>query len=196
MIKRPTLFLCLIFFLCLSSYAQVQVPFTPRYSESITGDVTMIANNMLSRHPTNDYNGGENNHVFDDNVYVDIDTDDTTFNSSSATFTNPNVNVECLSIYKAFLYWAAADQELENGEDSQPNWDFDEFTEGAIHILVTNLISVLKILQLPFRLYQMFMDNIKLQTLKQKQVILQVTTEIIPEFLEDGKLFLFMKVQS
>ncbi len=106
--------------------AQVQTPFTPRFSEAVKGEVTIIANNMISRTPTSSYNGNDSNHNFNDNVYVDIDNDNTTFNSSSANFTNPDLSVQCISIYKAFLYWAAADKEQDNGDDNQPNWNYDD----------------------------------------------------------------------
>ncbi len=117
---------CLALLLNYYAEAQVQTPFTPRYSEAVKGEFTIIANNMISRTPANDYNGNDDNHDFNDNVYVDIDTDNSTFNSSSANFSNPDVNIQCISIYKAFLYWAAADKEQDNGDDNQPNWNFDD----------------------------------------------------------------------
>ena len=123
--KRPTLFLCLTVLLCASSFAQVQVEFSPRFSESVNGDFTIIANNTLSRHPSNDYNGNENNNN-DASVYVDIDSDPTTFNSSNATFTNPDTTTGCISVINAFLYWAAADKEQDDGSDNQPGWNFDD----------------------------------------------------------------------
>ena len=111
--------------LCATSYAQVQTTFTPRYTESIRGDMTTIGNTTISRHPTNDYHGQDGNHDFNNNVYVDIDTDNTTFNSSSANFTNPDPNLNCLAIRKVYLYWAASDKET-LGQDNQPNWNFND----------------------------------------------------------------------
>ena len=99
--------------------AQVLDTFTSRFNETVKGDVTMIANNMISRTATENYNGSAGNHNFANNVYVDIDgvfdanndNIDDTFNSSSANLTNPQSELSCLSIYKAYLYWAAADRE-------------------------------------------------------------------------------------
>jgi len=124
--KLNNLLFFIIVFGCFNLNAQVQEPFVPRYTESLKGDVTMIANNVLSRDDNNPYNGNNGNHDYSNNEYVDIDNDGSTFNSSSADFLNPNPNVNCITIYRAFLYWAAADKEKDNGDDNQPNWNFDD----------------------------------------------------------------------
>ncbi|MEQ3664313.1 Ig-like domain-containing protein, partial [Olleya sp.] len=111
-----------------SLQAQVKKVFTPRYSASINGDVKMVGNNMLSRTTTGSYNGEQDNHDFVDNVYVDIDSDASTFNSSSANLTNPYPNDSCLVIDKVLLYWAAADKGIDVAgieTENQPNWNYN-----------------------------------------------------------------------
>ncbi|MFE8424890.1 hypothetical protein ABHQ57_12635, partial [Tenacibaculum sp. ZH5_bin.1] len=105
--------------------AQIKKGFQPRFSEAVKGNVTLIANNVLSRNKTTSYIGSDGNHDFSNNVFVDIDSDASTFNSSSANLSNPEPTVSCLSIKKAYLYWAAADKEEDNSSD-EPNWDYNK----------------------------------------------------------------------
>ncbi|SDH46823.1 HYR-like domain-containing protein, partial [Winogradskyella thalassocola] len=114
--------------LSFASYAQVKETFSPRFNQTVKGDITIIANNMISRTSTGDYTGNSGNHSYSNNVYVDIDSDNTTFNSSSANFSNPDPSQSCLSIRKAYLYWAAADKEPNNNlnSENQPNWNYND----------------------------------------------------------------------
>ncbi|WP_460218750.1 HYR-like domain-containing protein [Psychroserpens sp. MEBiC05023] len=128
----------LVFITMLGCFVNAQVldPFTPRFNQTLNGDYTMIANNMLSRTATQNYNGSEGNHNFSNNVYVDIDgvydanndSVDDTFNSSSANYTNPQPQLACLTTYRAYLYWAAADREptTDPNSENQPNWNYND----------------------------------------------------------------------
>ncbi|MGB6267927.1 MAG: hypothetical protein WBF67_02875 [Olleya sp.] len=126
---KQKLLLVILLLIGFSIQAQVKKSFTPRYNSTITGEVTMVGNNMLSRTATTNYNGEQDNHDFVDNVYVDIDADNTTFNSSSANLVNPKPGDPCLEIDKVLLYWAAADKGSENNgveADNQPSWNFND----------------------------------------------------------------------
>jgi gliding motility-associated-like protein len=119
-----------VLIVCSGFFASAQVldAFEPRLNETVKGDVCMIANNVLSRTATTDYNGVDGNHDFTNNVFVDIDNDDTTFNSSSANLINPEPQLACLSMYKVYIYWAAADREPTNDvtSENQPNWNYND----------------------------------------------------------------------
>jgi large repetitive protein len=111
-IKAIVLFNCLFLF-NLIAQAQVAVPFTVRYENNLKGDMTLIANSIVNRQtstegPNVPYNTLGNTSQYNDNfnmLYVDIDSDTSTFSSSSAVLTLPNGG--CNKIVYAGLYWSA-----------------------------------------------------------------------------------------
>ncbi|WP_136480940.1 T9SS type B sorting domain-containing protein [Cognatitamlana onchidii] len=108
--KKPTCtnYLFAIALICLSMqlFSQNLVPFSPRYDRAIKGDILQIGNSNVGLHPTDPYNGTNTNDVLDAAVFVDIDGDPSTFNSSSADLEVPN-DVNCYRIVYAGLYWSA-----------------------------------------------------------------------------------------
>ena len=93
-----------LLFLGLTSFAQNYEPFSPRFDQDLKGDIILIGNNILGP----DNNAFNNNSVYNHNVdmtYIDIDSDNTTFSSSSADLEIPNPN--CYRIIYAGLYWGA-----------------------------------------------------------------------------------------
>ncbi|UUC44502.1 HYR-like domain-containing protein [Flavobacterium cerinum] len=116
-ISAPTSKLVLTLLLALSAtgmFSQVRVPFTQRTSQytptkkiyNIQGDFTMIGNTNLTLVNYGDNTNNSNN----DMQYVDVDSDNNTFNSSSATlnFSTENGAVpNCSKIIYAGLYWSA-----------------------------------------------------------------------------------------
>ncbi|WP_111307194.1 gliding motility-associated C-terminal domain-containing protein [Confluentibacter sediminis] len=108
---RLVLLAVLILTCTFKSYGQVRVPFTPRTSITtpsstvyhVKGDFTMIGNTNLTLETYSDEGTNESNME-----YVDVDDDDTTLNSSSATLTLSNEDgaiPECSNIIYAGLYW-------------------------------------------------------------------------------------------
>ncbi|WP_111307556.1 T9SS type B sorting domain-containing protein [Confluentibacter sediminis] len=116
--KKPThfkiVFAILMLFLSIQSFAQNLVPFVTRYDEAIKGDMLLIGNSNLSVHPTDPYNYTGTNSSYNNEgsnnknrmVYVDIDGDNATFNSSSADLDVPNT-ASCYQIVYAGLYWSS-----------------------------------------------------------------------------------------
>ncbi len=96
----------LFFVLVLTAFighSQTSVPFAKRYeTQGINGDLTIIGNSILGETVDTPYNGDTQNN-FIDMVFIDIDNDASTFNSSSATF---NTN-RCNRVVYAGLYWGA-----------------------------------------------------------------------------------------
>lgn len=107
----------------LQAFAQNYVPFTPRFNQDVKGDIVLIGNNILGP----DNNAFNDNSVYNHNVdmrYIDIDTDASTFSSSSADLTIANPN--CYQIIHAGLYWGA----VTNGPESITDVKFKGPTGG------------------------------------------------------------------
>jgi len=101
--------LALLAALVAAAPAQADREFSPRYSATVRGDVATAANQLVTCRPSTppstacadqQTNGG----LYDNptpGVYVDVDSDDTTVNSSSATLTVP----AGATVRHASLYW-------------------------------------------------------------------------------------------
>lgn len=135
----------ILLFMIQTSFGQVGKPFSPRLTGGnirIKGDVIFVGNSMMSRTvtqptfsasdpngtPTNlatltaeanqNYNTASNNNGFNQE-YTDIDSDPTTFASSSAEL---NINQSCKRIVYAGLYWTAIypyERSTNSGSDTQ-----------------------------------------------------------------------------
>ncbi|MBC8766879.1 T9SS type B sorting domain-containing protein [Arenibacter sp. BSSL-BM3] len=108
--------------------------FEVRYQNNIKGDLTFIANNIVNRdggtgttRPVDAYNnlstngssnnetGGANNYNDYKNMqYIDVDSDASTFSSSSATLSYPSP--DCNQIRYAGLYWSATYPSAQGGQ--------------------------------------------------------------------------------
>lgn len=102
---------CLVLFLVLTGFfqclnAQLAVPFTnrlPNGNIKVKGDLVFVSNNILNDEaaPNADFNDPDLNNQNLKMAYVDIDSDPSTFSSSSASLTLPS----CSQIVYAGLYW-------------------------------------------------------------------------------------------
>jgi gliding motility-associated-like protein len=88
-----------------TTHAQTFKTFTIRYNTELKGDMLSIGNNILGK----DNNALNDNTLLNENVsmqYIDIDSDASTFSSSSANLSVPST-VSCFKIAFAGLYWGA-----------------------------------------------------------------------------------------
>lgn len=114
----------------LDAYAQNLVPFSPRYDRAIKGDMLLIGNSNVGIHVSDPYNGSNTNDNLNAAVYVDIDGDPSTFNSSSADLDVPS-DLDCYQIVYAGLYWSA----VVNG--SEPISDVKFKVPGGSYVDIT-----------------------------------------------------------
>jgi len=117
LLTAKTLFpisLFLLLFSIESSYAQLAIPFKVRYESYVKGDMTVIANGIVNRKSNKESTSDPYNELSEkaklndefEMAYIDVDTDESTFSSSSA-----ELNLDTSSAKKiiyAGLYWAAS----------------------------------------------------------------------------------------
>ncbi|MEM5566179.1 T9SS type B sorting domain-containing protein [Psychroserpens sp. AS72] len=135
--KKPTfsrlVIIVSLLLIGLQSYAQNYEPFAPRFNEDLKGDIVLIGNNILGP----DNNAFNNNSVYNHNVnmqYIDIDSDGSTFSSSSADLDIPNPN--CYRIIYAGLYWGAVnpgDEPITNVKLKGPTGGYNDITGTIIY---------------------------------------------------------------
>ncbi|WP_198037232.1 T9SS type B sorting domain-containing protein [Maribacter hydrothermalis] len=129
------LFILFIVLSSQSAFSQVKEPFQVRYEADIRGELTFIANNIVNRRipestrsqwvyrngrwrietvtipgvsPNEPLNDTGNSSDYNDNYdmqYIDVDNDNTTFSSSSASLNIPDI--DCALVRYAGLYWSA-----------------------------------------------------------------------------------------
>ncbi|RIA11114.1 gliding motility-associated-like protein [Flavobacteriaceae bacterium MAR_2010_72] len=143
--------LVLLILICasFSVKAQIKEAFEVRYQNNIRGDLLFIANNIVNRNtvdhginthsycdpalsdselPNTEYNTLGSTSLYNDCLYmeyIDIDGDASTFSSSSASLTIPDIS--CSRVRYAGLYWAA-NYQYNVGDDSSSgrNSDFNQ----------------------------------------------------------------------
>ncbi|MDE3742184.1 beta strand repeat-containing protein, partial [Maribacter polysaccharolyticus] len=128
-IKSPFLpiLACFLFFGVFTAFSQVKNDFDVRYATDLRGEITFIANNIVNRQvdeyyrgkgknrtlvpaesPNDPYNETGSSSDYNDNLnmqYIDVDSDASTFSSSSATLDIPDEG--CSLVRYAGLYWSA-----------------------------------------------------------------------------------------
>ena len=90
------------------TYAQNFVDFSPKFNQTLQGDIRLIGNNILGPYQTKAYHATDRTNDAVNMIYVDIDSDSQTFNSSSADLEIPNNG--CYKIVHAGLYWGAVNR--------------------------------------------------------------------------------------
>lgn len=122
-LKLQYAFVAFVIMNCSTIFGQVEVPLEKRTEFTIKGDFKFVSNTILGKvsnddgtdsfNPNKSYNNGGLNNQFKMG-FIDIDNDDTTFNSSSADLDIPS---GCASIKHVGLYWTASYADEERTHD-------------------------------------------------------------------------------
>ncbi|WP_274476123.1 hypothetical protein, partial [Mangrovimonas aestuarii] len=108
--KTPTFVKSALIAVCIlmgiSALAQNYQPFSPRFEQTLRGDILLIGNTIVERASSGNPGGNSNFNSNSNMVYIDIDSDPTTFSSSSADLVRPDEST-CFNVVYAGLYWSA-----------------------------------------------------------------------------------------
>ena len=105
--KRIILLQCFFLAAFLTATAQTET-FNERYKATVKGDMIVVGNTVIGTTKTGDYNRQDLNNNDNKQVFIDIDNDPATFNSSSAEVKDPNPSSSCpRKVKKAYLYWVS-----------------------------------------------------------------------------------------
>ncbi|WP_345005402.1 T9SS type B sorting domain-containing protein [Snuella lapsa] len=112
--KKPTIyksaFVVLFILLCINGMAQTYEPFAVRKNIDIKGSMLVIGNSILGQ-DNNDFNDSTKDNQDISMQYIDIDSDTSTFSSSSADLLLPDHEdgsaTDCYRVAYAGLYWGA-----------------------------------------------------------------------------------------
>ena len=106
--KRIILLQCFFLAAIWVATAQTQTTFNERYKATVKGDMIVVGNTVIGTTKTGDNNNRNLNNNDVKQVYIHIDNDSNTFNSSSAEVKDPNPSSTCpRKVKKAYLYWAS-----------------------------------------------------------------------------------------
>ena len=121
----------------------------PFFQQTVKGDMIVVGNSILNigSYPANTpYVGSYGHNARIDLNYIDVDGDNSTFNSSSANVVEPSSTC-AKKVVKAYLYWAAAYTEERVINQSNPSLEKAKFKNvkfkvgsGAYHDLTGTVI--------------------------------------------------------
>lgn len=101
--KSFSLLLTILLSVLVSANAQDEVPLTSQHKIYTKGGSLLVGNTILGKHKSNAFDSNKTSNDLVDMVYVDVDTNDETFSSSSANIIFPD---KTSKILYAALYWS------------------------------------------------------------------------------------------
>ena len=147
--KKILVFLAIFFIATLAVVAQ-DVSFNPPFfQQTVKGDMIVVGNSILNvgNYPANaPYTGTHGHNARIELNYIDVDGDNSTFNSSAANVKEPSSTC-AKKVVKAYLYWASTYTEERINNQKSPRIEKSKFKNvkfkvgtGNYHDLVGTVI--------------------------------------------------------